>query len=315
MKAVAYRKFGSTDVLETMELPLPSAPANGVLVTVHASSLNVVDSRTRRGEMSPFVNKTFPKIPGVDFAGTVSAIGAGASRYKVGDLIYGATNPFKGGAFAEVLAVKEEAIAPKPSQMDMEQAAALPLAGLAALYSLRELGKVTAGHTVLIYGSSGGVGLMAIQIAKHLGTHVTTVSGSRGVGISREMGADITHDYQSGPVRLNGPFDLVVDYSGKFPFDVARQYLKSNGRFVDPSPTIPKFIGSMLANPFRGQKQLMLTAESHRKDLEFLTSLVDSGKLKVNVAKVFSFESARHAFAELETGGTIGKLVVAIRTD
>jgi hypothetical protein len=312
MKVITYGRFGDTSVLEAAEVPVPDTGKRGLLVKVHAASVNVIDSRTRRGEMSPFVNKKFPKIPGVDFAGTIVAVGTDVVHSKIGDAIYGAVNPFQGGAFAEFVAVGEDAVAPKPQRLSFEEAAGVPLAGLAGLYSLRELGKVQRGQDVLIYGSSGGVGLAAIQLAKYFGARVTTVCGTAGVGTSRELGADLALDYKKGPVRFPGKFDVILEFSSRFAFDTARAHLKPSGRFVEASPTIPKFLGSMLANLFRKQKHLMLTAEAKRADLEFLSSLVETGRLNPVIAKVFPMESAREAFDYQESGGAIGKTVVSL---
>lgn len=311
MRAVVYRKFGGVEVLQVEEVPAPLVTDKEVLVEVKATSLNVIDSRSRRGEMSPFVNGKFPKTPGVDFAGTVAAVGAKVTGLKVGDAVMGAKNPFQGGALAEMVAVAADAVIRKPEGLSFEVAAALPVTGLAALYSLRELGQLKSRQRVLIYGSSGGVGLAAIQLAKQMGAQVTTVCGPGGIEASRAMGADVTHDYKRGPVVLDGMFDVVMDLSGRFEFSKARAHMTPNGKYIDPSPTIPKVIGSMLANLFRSRKNLMLMAEAKRPDLEYLTKLVAQGSLDVRVAKVYPLSEVRQAFIAQESGGTLGKIVVA----
>ena len=310
MKAITYHQFGSAEVLKLEEVAAPTAPVNGVVVRMLASSVNVIDSRSRNGLMSPFVNKKFPKIPGADVAGVVSAVGANTKRFKVGDKVFGATNAFKGGAFAEQVALAENQLAPLPPLLTFEQAAALPITGLAALLALRGLGKTKAGDEVLIYGSSGAAGLYAVQIAKHFGARVTTVSGTAGAKVSKQMGADVALDYKAGPVKFSGKFDVIVDFSSQFPFEKARPHLKSTGRFIESSPTIPKFLGSLIANLFRSQKHLMLTAAAKTSELEFLASLVEAGKLKVTIAKTYPLTDAKQAFLEQEKGGTVGKIVV-----
>jgi len=312
MRCVAYHRFGDLDVLNVETLPEPVVPEAGVLVAVQAASVNVIDSRARRHELGPLVNKKFPKIPGADFSGRVVQTGPGANRFKVGDEVYGATNPFQGGALAERVAVGEEQIARKPAGLSWEQAAALPITGLAALYSLRELGKTHSSTEVLIHGSTGGAGIMAIQIAKLLGARVTTVSSSKGLALSRELGADETLDYSAGPVEYKRTFDVILNFSGHLPFAAARAHLCPSGRFIEPSPSIPEFISSMLANPFRRQKDLMLQTEAHRADLEYLNQLTGSGKLKIIVAQTFPLLAAREAYARQEAGGTIGKIVVNV---
>jgi NADPH:quinone reductase-like Zn-dependent oxidoreductase len=310
MRAIVYSRFGSPDVLEVGTLPSPALDDTGVLVSMRASSVNVIDSRSRSGAMWPFVDKKFPKVPGSDIAGVVSAVGPRTGRFKVGDRVFGATNAFKGGAFAEEVSLPEGSLALMPRSVGFPEAAALPIAGLAALLALSGLGRVRSGDEVLIHGSSGAAGLFAIQLAKHFGARVTTVSGTRGAAASRAMGADQVFDYKSGPVVFAGAFDIIIDFSGTFPFARARRHLKRAGRFIESSPTLPKFLGSMIANLFRAKKHLMLTTKANSVELELLASLVDSGRLKITVARIYPLAEARQAFIEQEKGGTVGKIVV-----
>jgi NADPH:quinone reductase-like Zn-dependent oxidoreductase len=310
MKAITYRSFGSPEVLVLEDVPAPAVHENGVLVSVRASSVNVIDSRSRNGVMSPFVDKKFPKIPGVDVAGVVLGVGAKVRRLKAGDRVFGATNAFKGGAFAERVSVPENSLAPMPLSVDFPEAAAVPIAGLAALKAIRDLGRVRKGDNVLIYGSSGAVGLFTIQLAKYFGAQVTTVSGTAGAEASRAMGADRALDYRAGPVALVSEFDIIVDYSGAYPFAIARKHLKRKGRFIESSPTIPKFLASMIANPFRLKKHLMLTTAANFKDLESLASLIDAAKLRITIARSYPLSEAKQAFVDHERGGTVGKIVV-----
>jgi len=243
MKALTYRQFGGAELLQIEDAPKPVPPDDGVVVSMKASSLNVIDIRSLKGLMAPFVNGKFPKIPGTDVAGIVIATGSRARKFKVGDRVFGATNAFKGGAFAEFVAVPESALTVIPESLPVEEAAALPTTGLAALYALRDLGRAKPGDRILIYGSSGAAGLFAIQIAKSLGAEVSTVSGTSGAATSKAMGANEAIDYKSGPVELRGKFDVIVDFSSNFPFAVARNHLTVEGRFIEASPSIPKFIG------------------------------------------------------------------------
>jgi NADPH:quinone reductase-like Zn-dependent oxidoreductase len=291
---------------------MPSVEDDQVLVAVHSTSVNVIDSRIREGKMGILVTKHFPKTPGSDVAGVVASVGAGVSRFRAGYEVFGATNPFQGGAFAEFATLSEGALTVKPQSMSFEQAAALPITGLAALYSLRELGEIRQGSRVLIYGSSGSAGLFAIQLGKLLGGHVTGVCGTNGVDLCKQFGADIVLDYRYGPVTLNGPYDIAIDFSGHLGFESARHHLTDHGRFIDPSPTVPQFVGAKIANPFRNQKDLMLQTESKAEDLEFLASLVESGKLKVTIAERFPMAQAQQAFELQEQGGVVGKIVVTI---
>jgi NADPH:quinone reductase-like Zn-dependent oxidoreductase len=311
MKAIAYHQFGTIDVLQLETLPRPNPDAHDVLVSVRATSVNVIDSRVRDGKMGILVNKHFPKIPGSDLAGMVEAIGSAVKGFRPGDAVFGATNSFSGGAFAEYAVVPETALAIKRADLPFEQAAALPITGLAALYSLRELGGVKPDSRVLIYGSSGGAGLYAIQLAKILKSHVTAVCGTGGLEVCRQMGADVVLNYKIEE-RPQGPYDIIIDFSSQLPFDRARPLLTEDGRHIDTSPTIPHFIGSKIVNPFRSQKELMLRTEAKTEDLEYLASLVEAGLLKVTIARTFSLAEAREAFQIQEAGGVIGKIVVTV---
>jgi NADPH:quinone reductase-like Zn-dependent oxidoreductase len=311
MSAVTYDHFGGVDVLTLAEIAPPaSIPAGSVEVAMHASSINTVDVRSREGLLAPLVNKKFPKTPGADVSGVVTRVGAGVTAFKVGEAVFGATDPFKGGALAETVIVPAKQLARKPVDLGHGDAAALPLAGLAALYSIRELGQVKAGQRVLIYGSSGAVGLFAIQLAKAAGAHVTTVSGTNGVEPARQLGADIALDYRFGPVRLEGPYDVIFEYASALTFVEARKYLTASGRFVDASPSIPKVIGSKLANLFRRQQNLMLMTTAKTADLETIGVRAAVGDLKITIAARYPIANAQAAFRHHETRGTVGKVIV-----
>lgn len=312
MKAVTYHQFGSVDVLNYEEVALPALPEDGVLVSQRASSINVVDYRARSGLLAPFVNKKFPKIPGADVAGVVTAVGSKVRGFSVGDAVLGATDPFKGGALAETVAVLAKNLVHLPSKISFTQAAALPIAAVAALESVRDLGGVKAGRNVLIYGASGAVGLYAVQLAKHFGAHVTAVSGAAGVEVLTKLGADVVIDYRKGPIKFARNFDVVIDYSSQFPFNTARAILTAAGRYVDASPNIPKFILSMIGNLFRRQKNLMLATATKAADLETIIDLVQKNVLTITVAKHFPLDQAKQAFTEMERGGTVGKIMVQV---
>ncbi len=313
MKAVIYDRFGPADVFRFADVS-PPVPAKGqVLVTVRASTVNVIDSRVRAGLMGPLVNKKFPKMPGADVAGVVAGVGPGVTTFRIGDEVFGAADPFKGGAFAESVAIPQGQLAPKPAGLSYEQAACLPVAGIAALTSLRDLGRVKAGDAVLIHGASGAVGLFAVQIAKRFGARVTAVTGTSGVAAVRGFGADVVIDYrtQDGGTFAE-PFDVIVNASGKLPFALGKRFLKPGGRLIEPSPSIPVVIGTILANPFRGRKHFPLMAAFRRVDLETLAAMVAENTLRPTIAKIYALAEFRAAFADMEKGGTVGKVVVTL---
>lgn len=314
MKALVYHRFGNADVMNIEEIVSPPIPDNGVLIAMRASTVNVIDYLARNGVMAPMVNKKFPKIPGADVAGIVTEVGKNATHLKVGDAVFGFGSAFKGGSIAEQVALPESVLTKKPEALGFNEAAALPVTGLAALLALRDLGNVKQGDQVLIYGSSGAAGLFAVQLGKIMGAHVTAVCGTDGVATTQSMGADAVVDYKSGTVKFDRLFDIIIDFSNHFAFGKARMYLKPKGRFIDASPNIPKFIGSMLKNPFRSQKELMLQTTSRPKDLDYLALLATSGKLKITIAKIYPLAEAKQAFIEMETKGAIGKIVITNST-
>ena len=312
MKAVVYRRFGGPEVLQYEEAPEPKPAEEGVLIALKASALNVIDIRSRDGLMFPFVSRKFPKIPGIDVAGIVVSSGAKARRFQPGDRVFGAGGAFQGGAFAERVVAPEAGLARIPEGVSFEAAATLPTTGLAALYALRELGGLKRGQRVLLHGGTGAAGLMAIQIAKAMGAEVTSVSGASGLALARKMGADVALDYRAAPVPLNGRYDVIVNFSSAFPFGPARRWLAERGRFVEASPNIPKFIGSLIANPLRAQKHLMLQTAARTKDLDYLAHEVASGALKPTIAGVYPLSEAATAFRKQEAGGVAGKLVLTV---
>ncbi len=310
MRAFSYDRFGDANVLHAAELPEPAAGDAQVVVAIEARSINLIDIRVRRGMLGPLVSKRFPKTPGADFAGTVIAVGASVKDLHVRDRVFGAADPFKGGAFAERIAVPAGQVALLPSALSTSDGAALPIAGLAALQSLRDLGAVKSGQTVLIHGATGPVGLYAVQLAKLMGGRVTAVGGA-GLDAARQFGADVLVDYRTGQSRPKaGGFDVILNASGKMPYSQGKAFLTAAGRLIEPSPTIPVFIGSKLGNLFRRRKHLVLATQVRRADLEYLANLAGEGALKPVIAATFSFDNSLPAFAMVERGGVVGKVVV-----
>ena len=310
MKALSYNRFGEADVLGFADLPEPSAGEADVVVSIEARSVNLIDIRVRKGMMGPLVSKRFPKVPGADFAGTVTAIGTKVRDLHIGARVFGASDPFKGGAFAERIAVPSGQVAITPDGLSSSDAAALPIAGLAALQSLRDLGHVTSGQKVLVHGATGPVGLMAVQLAKLLGAHVTAVGGA-GLDVARSFGADVLVDYRSGQtVPPGATFDVILNASGKMPYLVGERLLVPAGKLIEPSPTIPVFVGSKIANLFRRRKHLVLATQVRRVDLDYLGKLVADGAIKPVIAASFGFEQSLQAISMVERGGAVGKVVV-----
>ena len=311
MRAIAYDRFGPLDVMHVSTMPEPCPGKGDVLIAVRACALNMIDIRIRNGAMGPLVSRRFPKIPCSDVAGIVISCGPGVSGCKVGDRVFGASDPLKGGMLAEQALLPDNQLAPMPACISFEEAAATPIASLAALHALRELGSLRDGQDVLVHGAGGPVGLYAIQLAKLAGGVVTAVTSTKGVALARAYKADRIIDYQKAE-RIEGAFDIVINASGRMPYALGRQFLRPRGRLIEPSPSIPKFIGSMLANLLRSRRHLMLTTVPRRGDLLYISDLLATGRLKTAIARVFPFNAAIDAFAAIERGGNLGKIVVEI---
>ena len=310
MKAWVYRRFGGPEVLALETVPDPSPAPGEVVVAPRAVGLNVVDNRVRRGAMGILAGKKFPRTPGADLAGEVLAVGKNVTDFSIGDAVFGATDAMAGGALAEQVTVPARQLSRMPATIDHRRAAALPTAGLAALFALRRLGRVRKGQRVLIHGSSGGAGLFAIQLARQDGAHVTAVCGTDGVAACRAMGADVVHDYRQGIPAFDAPFDVIINFSGRLPFAAGRSQLTATGRFVEPSPTIPAVIGSTVANLLRRHQHLMLMTAARTADLDMLAGLVASDGLAVTIAADYPFDRAVDGLVALEMGGAVGKLIV-----
>jgi NADPH:quinone reductase-like Zn-dependent oxidoreductase len=235
MKAIVYHCYGSPDVLKLEDVAMPVPADNEVLVKVHAASVNPLDWHYMRG--SPYIMRmesgigapTNPRL-GVDYSGTVVAVGKDVTRFQTGDEVYGGRN----GAFAEYLTAREDrAIVRKPSNVSFEQAASVPIAALTALQSLRDHGQLKAGQKVLINGASGGVGTFAVQIAKSMGAEVTGVCSTRNVDLVRSLGADHVIDYtQENFTEGAERYDLILDMVGNHSLLALGDVMQPDGKLV-----------------------------------------------------------------------------------
>ena len=230
MRAVVINQFGSADVLQVAEVARPAVAADQVLIEVHASSVNPIDSKIRDGSMSFRFGKDFPKVMGFDAAGVVVEMGAEVKKFKVGDEVFVRSNLLTGCACAEYLAVEESIVALKPEQLSFQQAAAMPLAGLTALQGLRDDCRLQAGQRILIIAASGGVGTYAVQMAKAMGAEVTAVCSGPNVDMVKALGADHVIDYTCEDVfSTDRPYDAIYDLMGVQRFKVGRKALTRGG--------------------------------------------------------------------------------------
>jgi NADPH:quinone reductase-like Zn-dependent oxidoreductase len=325
MKAIVYYNYGPPDVLQLEEIEKPVPNDNQVLVKVRAVSVNPFDWHFMEG--SPYIGRLFafgalkPTSPrlGVDFAGTVEAVGKDVTQFKPGDEVFGG----KLGAFAEYVCIAERFLIMKPSNLTFEQAGSVQIAGLTALQGLRDKGKIQPGQKVLINGASGGVGTFAVQIAKSLGAHVTGVCSGRNVDLVRSLGADQAIDYTKEDFTKNGQrYDVIIDNVGNRSLSECRGVLNPKGKYVliggggvnDNRWTGPigLVIKTMLLKPFISQEMKMMLADVNKDDLTFLANLMQSGKVTPVIDKTYPFSEIREAIRYVETGRARGKVAVTL---
>jgi NADPH:quinone reductase-like Zn-dependent oxidoreductase len=321
MKAVLHHSYGSPDVLKVEEIEKPEVTEDGVLVRIHASSVNpaewygmtgLVVARLQGGWFKP----KDPRIGG-DFSGVVEAVGSKVTHVKVGDEVYGGRT----GAFAEYVSVKN-AVVRKPANVSFEEAAAIPTAGITALQGLRDHGKVKPGDKVLINGAAGGVGTFAVQIAKALGAEVTGVTSAKNVEMVRSLGADHVIDYTKDDFAHNGKkYDLIFDVAGSRKWGEYKRVMKPASMFIMVgAPKGNKVLGPLgriiqlkLASLGSSQKVHFFIAQFNRPDLDTLREMIESGKVKPVVEKVYPLAQAGDAMRHLGTGHAKGKIVLKVR--
>jgi NADPH:quinone reductase-like Zn-dependent oxidoreductase len=323
MKAIVYRCYGSPDVLKLENIAKPAPADDRVLVKVQAASVNPLDWHYMRGK--PYIMRADAGLGtpnsihmGADFAGTIEAVGRNVRRFNVGDEVFGDRN----GAFAQYVSVAENgAIALKPGNMSMEQAAAVPIAGLTALQALRDKGKVQSGQKVLINGASGGVGTFAVQIAKYYGAVVTGVCSTHNVATVHSIGADHVIDYtQEDFTRGSERYDLIIDNVGNHPLSEYRRVLTPKGTLVSVGgPSDNSFLGpltgwvkTMLVAQFASQKIVFMLADANKDDLDVLRELMQTGKLTPVIDRRYKLSATPEAIGYVEAGHARGKVLIAI---
>jgi NADPH:quinone reductase-like Zn-dependent oxidoreductase len=323
MKAIVYRCYGPPEVLKLEEIAKPAPADDRVLVKVHAASVNPLDWHYMQGK--PYVMRAaagFGKpnsiLMGADFAGTVESVGKNVTRFKPGDEVFGDRD----GAFGEYLSVRENgAIASKPTNMTMQQAAAVPVAGLTALQALRDKGKVRSGQKVLINGASGGVGTFAVQIAKTYGADVTGVCSTRNVEMVKSIGADHVVDYTKEDFTQGSTrYDLIIDNVGNHPLSEYRRVLTPNGALVMVGGSsdnawlgpLTASIKAYVLSPFVSQKMIFMLAQANKEDLDVLRDLMQSGKLTPVIDRSYKLAETAQAIGYLEQGHAKGKVIIAV---
>ena len=324
MKAITHCEYGSPDVLKLEDVEKPVPNDNQVLIKVRAASVNPLDL-TIRGPwlVRPILGMRKPKDTrlGVDYAGTVEAVGKNVTKFKPGDEVFGGRN----GALAEyVCGLADRAIALKPPNMTFEQAASVPVAAITALQGLRDKGKIQPGQKILINGASGGVGTFAVQIAKSFGTEVTGVCSARNVDLVRSIGADHVIDYTKEDfTKTDQRYDLIFDLVGNHSFSERRRILNPNGICVmagiggagwhdGMGMRLAGELNAYVASRFVGEKFITYIAAFNQKDVMTLADLMQAGKIKPVIDRTYKLSEVSKALWYLQEGHARGKVVIAL---
>src|SRR5215469_3709999 len=311
MRAAALDRFGGVENIHVAQLPVPELGPDEVLLRVEAAGVGVWDPYEREGEFAKMfgTKPSFPYVLGSDGAGTVAAVGAQVHRFKEGDHAYALalTNP-KGGFYAEYAAVKADNVSPIPKQLSVEQAGVMPSDALTALRGLDEMLHLEKGESLMVFGAGGGLGHLAVQLAKRIGARVFAVaSGDDGVALAKRLGADAVANGRKDDVeaaaRAFGGFDAALVTAGGEATDRARRAMKRNGRVAYPNGVEP------VTKPPSGVNVQSYDIEPSSQQIDRLNRLIESGPFEVHVARTFPLDKAADAHRELDKH-YLGKLAL-----
>jgi alcohol dehydrogenase len=333
MKAFIIDRYGKKAALRASDMPEPELGKDDVLVQIHAAGVNPLDLKIRDGEFKMILPYRMPLILGNDLAGVVVRVGSGVQQFKAGDEVYARPDDNRIGAFAEFIAIHQGSLAIKPKDLTMEEAASIPLVGLTAWQALVEKANLKKGQKVLIHAGSGGVGTLAIQLAKHLGATVATTTSTANVEWVKHLGADIVIDYRKDDFeKVLHDYDVVLNSLGTDTLEKSLRVLKPGGMLISISgPPDAEFAKSAGLSGFlklvmrllsygirkkakrRGVSYSFLYMRASGEQLRKITALIDSRAIRPVVDRVFSFESTPDALAYVETGRAKGKVIVKVK--
>lgn len=324
MKAVIHSAYGPPDELQIQEVEKPVPGENKILIKIQAASVTTSDCNIRNLTFVPKAlhlpirlsfgyNTPKNKILGFDLAGEVEAVGGKVTRFKVGDQIFGTTEPAY-GAHAEYICLPEDGVLThKPANMSYQEAASVPVIGNTALHFIRDMGKIKEGDKILINGASGGIGTFAVQIAKYYGAEVTGVCSTTNLDLVKSLGADHVVDYTVEDFTKNGQtYDVIFDAVGLSSFSGCKNSLKENGLYLHTLPK-PEILLLMLWTSIRGGKKVIMEgAPAKLENLKDLKDLIEAGKLKTIIDKTFPLEDIVEAFKYVEGGHKKGNVVITV---
>ncbi len=314
MKAAVIDAFGPSGNLEVRDIPIPVIGPDQVLVEVHAAGVNPIDWKIREGTMSARFGEEFPMVLGLDVSGVVVETGRAVTQLSKGDEIWARSDNGPGKCYAEYVALNPDTVARKPAELSHIEAGSMPLAALTCLAGLRDCAQLQSGDKLMIVGASGGVGVLALQVAKIIGAEVTAVCSGRNVDVVRELGADRVIDYTCEEVlQPNDYYDVIYDAVGSQDLAKAKNQLTDGGVYVTlvPVPGIDFFLPGQTERV--AGKGYFVAWTPRAVDLDVLAGWVREGRLMPVIDSVFPLDDIRKAHERSESLRSVGKIVLQVR--
>ncbi len=321
MKAITYTQYGPPEVLQLKEVEKPAPKENEVLVKVFATAVNDYDWSMVRGKPYLYrlmfgIIKPKKKIPGMELAGTIEALGTNATLFKVEDAVYGDISGYGFGSFAEYICINEKALILKPGKMSFEQAASIPHAAMLAVQGLIDIGKVQKEQKILINGAGGGFGTFGLQIAKLYSVEITGVDTGDKLNMMKSIGFDHVIDYRKEDFTKNGlRYDLILDAkTNRSTFDYLRS-LGPNGRYVTVGGTTSRLLQAFFLGPLIrrfNKKSISIVALKPNKDLDYINELFEAGKIKPVIDGPYKLNEVPEAIRYFGEGKHKGKIVITL---
>ena len=313
MKRVIYNHYGSIDDLQMSEVEVPNISADEFLIKVKAVAINPLDWKKLEGQLKIVTGKKFPKGIAFDFSGIVEKVGNKATTYKIGDEVFGTLDAMKGEALAEYIVVKQDTIYKKPDNVSFETASAI-LTGTTTATFLLNKSKAQAGDEILINGASGGVGMMALQLAKLKGMKVTAVASGEGLNLIKKWNPDNTIDYKKEKVMdSHKKYNAIFELAGSLHFHKAKHLLKPKGVYVSTLPNPKDMLKAFFNNLFSSKKNIIIQATPNQDILKQINELLKNNKVEIPIAKTFSINEFKEAYHFAKNGRAVGKVVFTIQ--
>ena len=334
MKAFTITKYGKKEELQLADVATPILKDNEVLVKIHAAGLNLLDAKIKSGEFKMILPYKLPLILGHDVAGTITQVGKNVKQFRVGDEVYSRPSDFSIGTFAEFIAIDQRDLSLKPKNLSMEEAASIPLVALTAWQALVEKANLQKGQKVFIQAGSGGVGTIAIQLAKHLGATVATTASEKSFEMLKKLGADVVIDYKKEDFEtILKDYDVVLNSQDTKTLEKSLRMLKPGGKAISISgpptpdfaraisaPWFVKIILSLISWGIRSKSKKLevdysfLFMQANGEQLQEISKLIEQQAIRPVIDRVFPFEQTNEALKYVESGHAKGKVVVKMES-